>query len=63
MDLHLTDAADAPMLHDQEGDNIPWVDVKVTEAGNYRLQVHMVKCSAEPCYYRVGLYQRRTATQ
>jgi hypothetical protein len=63
MDLHVTNSADDILTHDKEGDSIPAVDMTVTEAGNYRLHVHMVKCTAEPCYYRVGVYQHRPASE
>jgi len=63
MDLYLADSADAPITQDKESDNIPGVEVKVTEPGNYKLYVHMVRCTTEPCYYRVGLYQHRPAPE
>ncbi len=41
---------------DVELDDTPIVDVAPGRSGTYRLEVVMVTCSTEPCFYGVGIY-------
>lgn len=43
---------------DVEVDDYPVVKVWVTGTGEFRLEVGMADCSAEPCSYGIGVYAR-----
>jgi len=41
---------------DDSEDDVPTVEVTVTQGGDFTLQVTMYNCNQNPCYYGVGLY-------
>ncbi len=58
LDLRLYDPNGNEIDEDIELDDTPIVDVSSSRSGSYRLQVIMVSCSTEPCFYGVGIYGR-----
>ena len=58
VDLTLYDAAGNVVDSDLLDDDVPIVSVTPSRSGRYRVQVSMAVCSAEPCYYGVGVYSK-----
>jgi len=56
LDLRLRGPAGDEMDVDVETDDTPIVSVTPSVAGNFSLEVVMVSCSTEPCYWGVGIY-------
>jgi hypothetical protein len=56
VDLTLFDAAGNEVDSDLQVDDYPVVSVAPTHSGRYRVRVTMATCTAEPCYYGVGVY-------
>ncbi|MCZ6916169.1 MAG: caspase family protein [Gemmatimonadetes bacterium] len=61
LDLHLTDSRGNEIDIDIDDDDFPMV---VTErGGSYGLRVSMVRCSAEPCHWGLGVFASGGGTQ
>jgi hypothetical protein len=58
IDLRLYDENDNLIDSDTSSDDKPVVVVSPRWSGEYRLRVTMARCSANPCYYGVGLFRR-----
>ncbi len=58
LNLHLLDADGKRVAVDVARDARPALTVSPPAAGDYRIEVAMVQCSAEPCYYGMSLLGR-----
>ena len=58
LDLRLFDASGNEVDEDIMTDDVPIVTVTPSRSETYRLQVIMVACSTEPCFYGIGIYGR-----
>ena len=56
LDLRLYDPNGNEVDEDVLADDIPILNATPGRSGTYRLQVIMVTCSTEPCFYGVGIY-------
>ncbi len=56
LDMALYDGYDNLISRDDSEDDLPTVEVSVTQGGDFTLQVTMYQCNQNPCYYGVGLY-------
>jgi hypothetical protein len=58
VDLTLYDAAGREVDSDLQVDDYPVVSVSPARSGRYRVHVSMATCSAEPCYFGVGVFAK-----
>ena len=58
MDMALFDPAGNLVSEDLEDDANPVVSVSGAVGGEYTVQVRVLQCSQEPCYYALGLFKR-----
>ncbi len=56
LDMELYDGYGNLISRDDSEDDVPTVEVSVTNGGDFTLQVTMFECNENPCYYGVGLY-------
>jgi len=56
IDFYLYGPGGEQVDYDIEMDDTPVVSVSPSSSGSYRLEVIMVSCSTEPCFYGVGIY-------
>ena len=56
LDMALYDGYGNLISRDDSEDDVPTVEVSVTQGGDFTLQVTMYQCNQNPCYYGVGLY-------
>ena len=63
IDLVLLAGDGSEISRDNETDDHPVVPVHVTGSGRFTLQVHMYRCSVEPCYYSTALFQRASGSR
>jgi hypothetical protein len=56
LDFILYDGNGNQVDSDLQEDDVPIVSVVVSHSGTFRLLVKMVRCSAEPCRYGVGIF-------
>jgi hypothetical protein len=63
IDLRLYDSSGDQVDVDIEMDDTPVVEISPSRSGNYRLDVIMVTCSTEPCFYGVGVYGSGSSSQ
>jgi hypothetical protein len=58
VDITLYDASGSVVDSDLLDDDVPIVSVSPSRSGRYRVHVSMAVCTAEPCYYGVGVYSK-----
>ena len=58
LDLRLYDADDREIAEDIELDATPRVTLPPNPGSSYRVQVMMVGCSSEPCFWGLGVFER-----
>ena len=56
LDMALYDGYGNLISRDDSEDDVPTVEVTVTQGGDFTLEVTMYNCNQNPCYYGVGLY-------
>jgi hypothetical protein len=58
VDLRLYDELGSEVDTDLEVDDYPIVSATPSRSGEYRIEVAMVTCSTEPCFYGVGIFSK-----
>jgi hypothetical protein len=58
IDMRVYDAKRVLVASDEEEDDVPVIQVSPKQTGEYRIEVEMYDCSAEPCYYGIGFFRR-----
>lgn len=58
IDMRLYDPKRALVASDEEDDDVPVIQMSPKESGEYRIEVEMYECSAEPCYYGIGFFRQ-----
>ena len=61
LDLILYDADGRVVDEDVQVDKVPLLEFTVPSTRTYELEVALITCSAEPCYWGVKLYSARSA--
>ena len=56
VDLELYDPGGSKIDSDVLDDDAPIVSVTPGKSGSYRIKVMMIKCTAEPCRYGIGIF-------
>jgi hypothetical protein len=60
IDLALKDASANQVDSDYDKNDHPTVRVTPARDGQYIIRIYMASCSTEPCYYGIGVFQRRS---
>ncbi|NIM49256.1 MAG: hypothetical protein GTN78_19755 [Gemmatimonadales bacterium] len=56
IDLYLEDENDNEIDSDVEIDDVPIIESRPRWTGRFTIRVRMYECSAEPCYFGVGVF-------
>jgi hypothetical protein len=58
VDLEIYDPSGNKVASDVLDDDTPVVSLQPGKSGTYRIKVMMIKCSADPCRFGIGIYGR-----
>jgi len=58
IDLRVFDQNNLVIAQDLLGDRVPVVQVRPRATGQYRIELSMFACGAQPCWYAVNVYVR-----
>ncbi len=61
LDLRLYDASGAELDEDVEIDAVPVVTASASQGASFTVEVLMVGCSSEPCFWGLGVFEQSTA--
>jgi hypothetical protein len=59
VDLYLRDGYGDEVDSDVSTNDVPIIECRPSRTGDYTVQLSMYECSAEPCYFGVGVFGRR----
>ena len=60
LDLRLYDASGTEIDEDVEIDAVPFVTASGSQGASFTVEVLMVECSSEPCFWGLGVFEQRT---
>jgi hypothetical protein len=58
VDLTVKDSDGKTVAHDTQSDDTPVVRFQPKSSGRYTIDIQMVKCKDEPCYFGFGVFQK-----
>jgi hypothetical protein len=58
LDIFINDPSGTQVAKDDTADDIPVVRFDTRGAGRYTVEIRMYACSANPCYFGFGIFQR-----
>ena len=61
LDLRLYDASGTEIAEDVEVDAVPVVTASASQGASFTVEVLMVECSNQPCFWGLGVFEQSTA--